>query len=431
MPLYRKIADELLQKINSGELPPDEKLPAIRTLAAQIGVNNTTVVSAYKFLEQKRAVYSIVGSGTFVARKPAPQIPPQKITADCINFATTQTDPAFFPTGDFRRAFDAVLARDGANAFDYAGWHGYFPLREAVSELLSDYEITAAPENIRIISDIRQGLEIALDALVSANDTAILEAPAAEWATAAFAARGIKILEAPLSQSGIDTDKFAFLAKKHRPKIFFLMPTYQTPTGLCYNESAKAKILEIADKTGAYIIEADICNDFFYAAKPTPMKAAAPDRVIYLKSFDRILTSGLAGCMACPEALTNYMREIGEASGYIQRGLDFYFRNSDFRAHCNEIRKKYSRRYRRAITAAEAFLAPYTNFTKSDGGLSLWFAPKALGKDFFDELFRRNVFISPGEIFGAKKNFRLSFANVPEEKISAGIGIIASVLKGG
>jgi len=434
-PLYRKIGEELLGKINAGDFAPNSRLPAIRTLATELGVNNTTIVSAYKYLEQKRAVYSVRGSGVYVANqneKPAPVF--FSAHGDCINFAATGSDTSFFPKEDFRRAFDAVLLRDGASVFSSAGGRGYMPLRETISALLAINSVQTTPENIQITTDIRSGLALVLQKLIGPGDAVVLESPCAPWAAAAFAFCGAKILEMPLNSNGPDLDRLIFLAKKHKPKIFFFMPNYQQPTGLCYTNDVKEKLLVIAQNTNAHIIEADDCGDFFYDEKPKPLRAAN-ERVIYLKSFERVLSPGLAGYIVYPKDATPH--ETEGVSGYIQRGLDYYLRNNDYDAFCAKIRGVFAKRYRRAIAAAETFLAPYADFIIPGGGLGLWVSPKNSGKTaaYIDEFLIHKVLVSPGRFFApsvikpaAERHFRISFANTNEDDISKGIGIIASVL---
>jgi DNA-binding transcriptional regulator YhcF (GntR family) len=55
-PLYQQLADGLAKLIAEGSLPPDSQLPPIRKMAEEYGVNNVTVVSAYKNLESKQMV---------------------------------------------------------------------------------------------------------------------------------------------------------------------------------------------------------------------------------------------------------------------------------------------------------------------------------------------------------------------------------------
>src|SRR3954451_20960526 len=66
-PVYRQIADEVERCVATGILKPDEPLPAVRKVAADLKVNANTVQHAYKTMEQDGLVYVKRGLGTFVA----------------------------------------------------------------------------------------------------------------------------------------------------------------------------------------------------------------------------------------------------------------------------------------------------------------------------------------------------------------------------
>ena len=66
-PIYRQLGDAFCMLIERGALKPHRKLPPIRQLANGLKINNDTVINAYKYLENKGVVYSITGSGTYVA----------------------------------------------------------------------------------------------------------------------------------------------------------------------------------------------------------------------------------------------------------------------------------------------------------------------------------------------------------------------------
>ncbi len=70
-PVYRQIADEVERCIATGILKPDEPLPAVRRIAAELKVNANTVQHAYRTLEAEGRVYVKRGLGTFVAPRPA------------------------------------------------------------------------------------------------------------------------------------------------------------------------------------------------------------------------------------------------------------------------------------------------------------------------------------------------------------------------
>src|ERR1700737_4749124 len=74
VPIYRQIQDLIRYGVASGLLSPGEQLPTVRALAVELAVNPNTVIKAYTELERQGIVTTEQGSGTFVARPPAPVI---------------------------------------------------------------------------------------------------------------------------------------------------------------------------------------------------------------------------------------------------------------------------------------------------------------------------------------------------------------------
>jgi len=66
-PIYRQIVDEVRRGIVLGTLSPEDSLPSLRQLAAELRVNPNTVQQAYRELEREGLVYVRRGQGTFVA----------------------------------------------------------------------------------------------------------------------------------------------------------------------------------------------------------------------------------------------------------------------------------------------------------------------------------------------------------------------------
>ena len=68
-PVYEQIVDELRKLIISGILAPDEKLPSVRELAAQLAINPNTIQRAYRELEQSGYIYTVPGKGAFAGAR--------------------------------------------------------------------------------------------------------------------------------------------------------------------------------------------------------------------------------------------------------------------------------------------------------------------------------------------------------------------------
>lgn len=68
LPIYRQIANQIRYMVASGLLQPEEELPPIRNLAAQLRVTPNTIVRAYDELEAAGVIHKKRGSGSFVAQ---------------------------------------------------------------------------------------------------------------------------------------------------------------------------------------------------------------------------------------------------------------------------------------------------------------------------------------------------------------------------
>lgn len=66
-PIYQQIVDEVRRALVVGTLRPDEPLPSVRELAAELRLNPNTVAQAYRELERDGVVYVQRGRGTFVS----------------------------------------------------------------------------------------------------------------------------------------------------------------------------------------------------------------------------------------------------------------------------------------------------------------------------------------------------------------------------
>ena len=67
VPIYRQIVDQIRDQIASGTLKIDEQMPSVRALAAELAVNQNTVLKVYNELCREGVLRMERGSGTFVA----------------------------------------------------------------------------------------------------------------------------------------------------------------------------------------------------------------------------------------------------------------------------------------------------------------------------------------------------------------------------
>lgn len=53
VPVFKQIRNQIVMGISDGRLQPGEKLPTVRSLAEEIGINSMTVNKAYQLLKQE------------------------------------------------------------------------------------------------------------------------------------------------------------------------------------------------------------------------------------------------------------------------------------------------------------------------------------------------------------------------------------------
>jgi DNA-binding GntR family transcriptional regulator len=107
VPLYRQLESDLLERMDSGELGPGDRLPPETELARRWGVNRLTVRQAIGELARAGRVTVRRGSGTFVAHRPLLieiDLPPLPMTE------AERTSSAAFAAQDHDPFTEVVLA---------------------------------------------------------------------------------------------------------------------------------------------------------------------------------------------------------------------------------------------------------------------------------------------------------------------------------
>ena len=78
IPIYQQIRNQIVTAIAAGELSPGEKLPTIRALAEETGVNMMTVSKAYQLLKAEGYITTGRRDGAMV-RLPEGRVPPATV----------------------------------------------------------------------------------------------------------------------------------------------------------------------------------------------------------------------------------------------------------------------------------------------------------------------------------------------------------------
>ena len=65
--IYQQIADYGLDQVLNGSWAKSERIPSVRSLAGEVGVNPNTVMRAFDYLDREGIIYNQRGRGFFVS----------------------------------------------------------------------------------------------------------------------------------------------------------------------------------------------------------------------------------------------------------------------------------------------------------------------------------------------------------------------------
>jgi GntR family transcriptional regulator len=69
-PIYEQVVENFKRLIISGDLGENSRVPSIREMARELGVNPNTVQKAYRELEGQKYFYTVLGQGSYIAAPP-------------------------------------------------------------------------------------------------------------------------------------------------------------------------------------------------------------------------------------------------------------------------------------------------------------------------------------------------------------------------
>ena len=397
-PLYGHLVTLLEAAIARGELPSGTRVPPERTLAQQLKISRTTVVSAYRELESRGLLRGYVGRGTFVCAAPEPEGTPfawrGKIAAAALRSSDSTLrdivrhssdarllslaagEPAIdkFPNEAFQDAVAHVLRTDPASAWKHGPTEGQPALRDAIAD-----RYNVPRDTVLILSGAQQGLDLLARCLIDPGDAVIMDRPGYLGAIQSFRAAGAKLIGWDVSRA--DSDELEDLLVRYRPKLIYTNPTFQNPTGVTLPIRTRRELLSLAQRYRVPIVEDATYRDLYFNEPPPPSLRDLDDHnlVIYLNSFSKVMAPGLRlGWIAAAPSIVDQIAIIKQrldphTPNLVQFAIARLMRQGSFDAHLRTIRAEHARRCAQMIAAIQRQVpVGALRFARPAGGLYLW-----------------------------------------------------------
>ncbi len=420
-PVYRRLASAVRASIGRGEIRAGERLPSERALAARLAVSRTTVVAAYEELRKDRWIESRQGSGTRVCG--AASRPPALLLRED-------------PSGSFRRhpvwrsfiegpggtieflgahlPAPDILAREASRIDEkalreLARGPGYLPmglpaLRQAIARHLTASGLETGEDQVLVTHGAQQAIGLAGALLVERGESVVVEDPTYLGSIDIFAAQGARLSTVPVGGDAAWVAKLKETVARVAPRLVYLMPTYQNPTGAVMPEACRRAVARLSRELQLPIVEDNTLADLSLGGRPpAPIAAFEPEApVLTVGSMSKLFWGGLriGWIRASEEILLRMTRlKIMADLGGSPIGQLVAVR---LLAEAERVRASRRREMRERLDRLTKLLArhlPDWQWTPPAGGLSLWVKlPRGDADTFAQVALRHGVAVVPGTL---------------------------------
>ena len=435
---YQNLANQIAEKITSGEIQPNHKLSSLRSFAQHHNVSITTAKSCYELLESRGFIFSKPKSGYFVKNLPKlidlPTYPefsshPRSITnlelqneiqeasinQSRIHLGAIQLSPKLIPTETLRRSVQRALKHSAPEDFLYSDKQGHLKLRQALSNHWAEDGIYIQEDSIFITHGCMPAISIVIQLLTKVGDSIIVPTPNYNGQQLLLANLGRKIVEIPAFNTGIDLQRLEEIMAESGAKVCLLTVNYHNPLGFCLSNADKEKIAQLAAKYQCFIIEDDIYSECGHSTlKPLPIQYWDKDGYVFLcSSISKSLSPAYRIGWLCLPSQQEYRRSnllslLSLVNTPLQLGLADFINCRAYRNHLNTLRYTLLNQveeYRSFISQNFADLE--IKITQPQGGYALWIQmPKGINSlNMYRFAKEQGINIVPGEVFGEDQKY--------------------------
>jgi 2-aminoadipate transaminase len=295
--------------------------------------------------------------------------------------------PESFPVEALREACDQVLSTQGAAALQYAASEGLPPLREWIARRLSRGGWHVDASQVLITTGSQQGLDLLGKVMLDEGSPVLVEQPTYLGALQAFSPYEPVFRPWTSDAAGPLPQDLAASGHDAPIRMAYLVPSFQNPSGHCIGDARRRALAAQAIQAGIPLIEDDPYGELWFdTPPPAPVAASAPEQVVYLGSFSKVLAPGLrVGYIVTPRgvhpevlALRAKLLQAKQASDLHTPALNqriilhLLASGFDLDEHLNAVRARYRAQRDAMAQALTRHLPCGCTWQLPQGGMFFW-----------------------------------------------------------
>jgi len=359
-----------------------------------------------------------------------------------ISFAGGLPDTNLFPLDALKAAYLDMHQRWGGRAYQYGETQGVEPLRRWILDHLVERPDTPI-EQLVITSGTQQGLDLLARSVLNPGDTVLVEAPSYMGAFQAFTGAGAKIVAVKCDEGGPIIEDLKLKLSDPSVRLFYTMPNFQNPTGLCYDLERRQQITEqLKRRPKVWLIEDDPYYALRYSGDMLPsLQSGLPEQSIRLGSFSKIVAPSLRlGWLLGPKELASSIVKFKQVtdlhtSCINQFQLLSFLEQGVMQSHIETLIEAYRLRRDTMVSSLTEHLPPGAHFERPDGGMFIWLSlPDHMDSSvLFLEAIKENLAFVPGRAFFTEEQcshqLRLNYTHSSLAEIEQGISLLGKLIK--
>ena len=362
---------------------------------------------------------------------------------EIISFAGGLPNPISFPQKELQVSMNAIAEKYGSKIYQYSTTLGLDSLRQYIADRYNKiWGMNITIDNIIITTGSQQALDLIGKVFINEHDNVMVEKPSYLGLLQSFCMYMANFVQTKLNDDGLDIEDLKHTLKTYKPKVAYLIPNFQNPTGLTYTAENRQKVFEAIKDEDMLLIQDDPYGELrFEEGERIPyIGLNQSEKNIYLGSFSKIVTPGMRlGYIIAHKEIIKMIETAKQASDlhsniFGQYLIADYLQNNDLDKHISKIKELYKSQANAMVSAMEEYFPKTVKFTHPQGGMFTWVTLEE-GKDvlkLFDKAIEKKVAFVPGHPFYVNpktvNTLRLNYTNADSETIKTGIKRLADAL---
>lgn len=358
-----------------------------------------------------------------------------------ISFAGGLPAPELFPVEPMARiARELLEGADGPRSLQYSETEGHPGLRELICRALPLPSGSASVPGILVTQGSQQGLDLLSKLFLDPGDEVLVESPAYLGALQVFRFFGAKVTFLRCDDEGVDPEALRE-ALQRSPKLLYVTPTFQNPSGLCYSAARREALRQVLHASGVLVLEDDPYRELWYDAPPPPPLCAGldPARYVYLGSFSKTAMPGLRiGFLVGSPELVRRCVQVKQATDLQTNTLGQHLtyglmREPAFPEHLARLRTAYASRRDAFDAALREQLCGRLAWRKAAGGMFFWGRlARGDAAELLPLAIQEGLAFVPGAEFHehgeGRDTIRLNFTHAAEPRLREGVARLARAI---